>query len=363
MKKILGWALAILVVVGVVGFNMYQEKQNATTDKKSIHAIYPLTGTMAAVGQEVKKSIEVYIQQNPNLPFEVKFYDNQSDPNKTISIARQISINDAQPVFMCGVSALCRPLIPILPSVNGFLVLSASPRAETENPGNFQRVSFSHLDMNLPFIQYIKPEQKIVIIHSNDETGHTGAKLITDNLGEKANNILAKIAFDHKELDNRITVLNAMSYKPDVIIVTAGPSMGFVKVIKTLKEQEYPGTILADPSLRTPSLIALFSNKESEGIYVPIMPTERIYKEYPQVAKALEDNGLELYNFPINVWDALDIINHFVANGIPFNQEEFLKMGKWHGISSDITFTPNANSSYKFVLSILKDGKFIPVEE
>ena len=101
--------------------------------------------------------------------------------------------------------------------------------------------------------------------------------------------------------------------------------MGFVKVIKTLKEQEYPGTILADPSLRTPSLIALFSNKESEVIYVPIMPTERIYKEYPQVAKALEDNGLELYNFPINVWDALDIINHFVSNNFSARRRVNLK--------------------------------------
>ena len=81
------------------------------------------------------------------------------------------------------------------------------------------------------------------------------------------------------------------------------------------------------------------------------------------MAKALEENGLELYNFPINVWDIMDVMNHFISHNIPFNQDEFLKMGKWHGISSDITFTPNANSSYKFVLSILKDGKFIPVEE
>ena len=362
IKKIL-IALFVIICIFAVGYNAYRSEQHADNGKKKVYAILPLTGTMASVGKEVKKTVEVYTQNHPNMPMEVQFYDNQSDPNQTINIAKQISFSDTQPLFMCGVSGLCRPLLPVLPSINGFLILSPSPRAETEDFQNFQRISFSHLDMNLPFIEYVKPGQKVIIIHSNDETGHSGSRLISDNLQAKGIDIIEKIAFEHKELDNRLIVMKAMSYNPDVIIVTAGPSMGFVKIIKTLKEQEYPGMIFADPSLRTPSLISLFSEDESQGIYVPVMSTDRIYKEYPQVAQALTENGLELYNFPINVWDTLNILNYFVANNIPFNQSEFIKMGKWHGISGDIVFTENGNSSYPFILSVIKDGKFVPADD
>ncbi|MBP5344263.1 MAG: ABC transporter substrate-binding protein [Alphaproteobacteria bacterium] len=361
-KSIVGWGIAALVAGFIVYTNMQEQKALQESGKRNVYAVLPLTGTMAATGKEIKKTMEIYMQANPSMPFEVKFYDNESDPNKTISIARQIAINDENPLFTCSVSGLCRPLIPILSSLNGFLLLSPSPRAETEDWKEFQRISFSHLDTNQPFIDFVRPDQTVVIIHSNDETGHSGANLIAENLQKKGITVLKKVAFDHKELDNRITVLKAMSYNPDVIIVTAGPSMGFVKVIKTLKEQEYPGLILSDPSLRTPSLIALFSEKESEGVYVPVMPIARIQQEYPEVEKTLTAAGLELYNFTINTWDTMNIIKHFVSNNIPFNQDEFRKLGKWHGISGDIIFSDKGNSNYHFIMSVIKNGQFIPVE-
>ena len=59
----------------------------------------------------------------------------------------------------------------------------------------------------------------------------------------------------------------------------------------------------------------------------------------------------------------MDVVSHFITNKIPFNQNEFLKLGKWHGISSDIVFSENGNSAYEFELSVAKDGKFVPVEE
>ena len=364
IKKIISWVIAVTVFCSIIGYNIYQEQRKSNPDKKQIHAIFPLTGTTAAVGQHVKKTIEIYMQQNPNLPFEVKFYDNQSDPNKTISIARQISFSDKQPVFVCGIPGLCKPLIPILASMNGFLILSPSPLAEKEQADNFQRISFGHTDMYSPFVRYIQPGQNVVIIHANDESGYMATKILSANLKQKNANVLAEIVFEHKDLDNRIIILKAMSYKPDIIVVPSAPSMGFVKILKTLKEQEYPGKILADPSLRTPSLLPLFSNTELEGIYVPIVPTEKIYKEYPQVAKLLEENNLDVGYLSINVWNTMDIINHFITNQIPFTQEEFIKIGKWHGISGDLIFTANGNSTYDFwPLSVIKDGKFIPVEQ
>ena len=359
-KKVIGWGVAALVVIGVVGFNAYKEQN--LTNKKRIYAILPITGSLSFQGKEEKKTMEVWMQNHPDAPFELEILDNESNPTKSLTLAQRVAINDTQPLFICPTGAMCHPIVPQLKSMNGFMILSPSTQEEDGTYKEFQRISFGSADMNKPLIDYVESGKTVVIMNSNDMAGHTGATKTEETLTKKGAKIIEKLAFDTKELDMRIIALKAMSYKPDIIFVISPPTIGFLNVIKELKVQEFPGVVLSDPALRTPS-IASQLGKDAEGVYTSIMPTERIYKEYPQVAKALEENGLELYNFPINVWDIMDVMNHFIANNIPFNQDEFLKMAKWHGISSDITFTPNGNSAYEFILSVVKDGQFIPVEK
>ena len=360
MKKFLGWAFAILVVVGVVGYNAYKEQN--LTNKKRIYAILPITGGLSFQGKEEKKTMEVWMQNHPDAPFELEILDNESNPTKSLTLAQRAAMNDKEPLFICPIGAMCHPIVPQLESMNGFMILSPSTQEEDGTYKRFQRISFGAKDMCQPAFDYIKENQTVTAICANSEAAHAAVDLLKKDTERKGAKVISKYTFESQELDTRITVLKAISDKPDVIFVTGVPSIGFVNIIKELKRQDYRGKVLADPTLRTPSIVNQLG-KNAEGVFTSIMSTERIYKEYPQVAKALEESGLELYNFPINVWDIMDVMNHFISNNIPFKQDEFLKMAKWHGISSDITFMPNGNSAYEFMLAIVKDGKFIPVKK
>ncbi|MBP5344268.1 MAG: amino acid ABC transporter substrate-binding protein [Alphaproteobacteria bacterium] len=360
-KSIVGWGVAIAVIFGIIGYNAYQEHLKSQTDKKRVYAILPITGGFAFQGKEEQKTMQVWMQNHPNAPFELEILDNESNPTKSLTLAQRAAMNDDSPLFIVPTGAMGYPILPKLKEMNGFMILSPSTKEEDGTYKEFQRISFGSADMNKPLIDYVSSGKTVVIMHSNDMAGHTGATKTEETLTKNGAKVVEKLAFDTKELDMRIITLKAMSYKSDIIFVISPPTIGFINVIKELKTQEYPGVVLSDPALRTPSVVSQLG-KNADGVYTSVMPTERIYKEYPEVAKALTENGLELYNFPINIWDIMDVVNHFVSNDIPFTQDEFLKMKKWHGISGDIEFTENGNSSYPFVLSIVKDGKFIPVE-
>ena len=118
-------------------------------------------------------------------------------------------------------------------------------------------------------------------------------------------------------------------------------------------EQNYQGDVLCDPGMSVPAVLSAFG-KEANGLLVPIFPLKRIYSEHKDVATALENANLELSNSPIMMWDVMDIIRYFIDNKIEFSQNSFVKMGKWRGISTDVVFYPNGNSTYKYILSRIK---------
>ena len=362
MKKIL-IGLFVIVCVVAVGYNAYRSEQQAATGKKKIYALLPVTGNLSFQGKEEKKAMELWMQNHPDAPFELEIFDNESDATKSLTLAQRIAMSDKQPLFICPTGGMGHPIIPQLKSMNGFMILSPSTQEEDGTYKEFQRISWGASDMNKPLFDYVKKGQNVIIMHSNELAGHTGADKAQEAFEKNGANIIERLAFDTKELDMRIIVLKAISYKPDVIFITSPPTIGFINVIKELKTQEYPGVVLSDPALSMPPIISQLGSN-ADGFYTTVIPTERIYEEYPQVAKAITEGGMELYWFSINIWDIMDVLNYFVTNNIPFNQNEFMKMKKWHGISSDIVFTENGNSVYTSItLSVVKDGKFVPLEK
>ena len=63
-KKVIGWGVAALVVIGVVGNNIYQHReQKGDKPVIKIGAILPLTGVVAQGGQTYKNLYELKISE------------------------------------------------------------------------------------------------------------------------------------------------------------------------------------------------------------------------------------------------------------------------------------------------------------
>ena len=70
-KSIIGWGVAALVVIGVVGTNMYQRQH--TGSKPKVYAILPLSGSVADFGQKIKSYMTMYMNNTQDVPFEIVY--------------------------------------------------------------------------------------------------------------------------------------------------------------------------------------------------------------------------------------------------------------------------------------------------
>ena len=103
MKKILGWALTILVVVCVVGYNIsHYEKDDS---KVKIGVIIPMSGSSAVYGDSALIATRIFQQKYPDFPVEFVFADNESfDTQKTITAVQKLVNLDKVDVLLTFMS-------------------------------------------------------------------------------------------------------------------------------------------------------------------------------------------------------------------------------------------------------------------
>ena len=93
-KKVIGWGMAALVVICVVGTNMYQHReQKSGKPVVKIGAILPLTGAMGFVGQTYKDLYEMRlseIPENSKFKYQLIFEDDQLDAQKSLTAGQKL---------------------------------------------------------------------------------------------------------------------------------------------------------------------------------------------------------------------------------------------------------------------------------
>ena len=78
-KKVIGWGVAALVVIGVVGTNMYNQ-QNTDNSKKNVYAVLPLTGPLSVWGKQAKETIDYYLKTHVHDKLNLIYIDSESNP-------------------------------------------------------------------------------------------------------------------------------------------------------------------------------------------------------------------------------------------------------------------------------------------
>ena len=246
MKKFLGWALAILVVVGVIGFNMYNQQKEQSDSKKDVYAMLPLTGAVAEVGKEAQRYTQIWERLNPDAPFKIEFIDSESKPDRAISALNQLLFKDENPIVISAFSFISKATIPVIEKTNGFIFAPVMIMSMGENFTHYQRVCSSISDSLTPLVNYVKPNQKVAIVNLDDEYGTLNANYFKDEILKKGAQLTAHETLGLRDLDVRIPVLHVMEKEPDVIYVTGSSSMAYANILKELATHEYKGKVLVD---------------------------------------------------------------------------------------------------------------------
>ena len=363
-KKVIGWAVAAAVVVGIVGFNMHQQQALQNSDKKVVYAILPLSGQIAQYGKDMQKTMEVYVRQN-NLPIQLKFLDSAGVSATAISAFQQATAYDNNPIVISLPSHISSALAPIVETKGGFLFGIATLTISTDSK-SFQRMSRCAKDEIQPITDYVKKNFKnIAVAYTQDDHGQKDYTSLKDELKGSDVNIIEEIILTAAERDVKNEATKLIAAKPEAVIVLGQAVQSYLNMIRELKRQDYKGQIIAECSFTNPptfnALEGYTEDVISSAMSVEIdIPQPEKVKE---LRKKLETFGVPTYFLTVEAIDTLDLISYTIRNNLPFAQKTYEDMKKWKGVSGDVIFTGNGDASVSsYRLARVKNGKPVPVE-
>lgn len=256
-EKIIGWGAVVLVVIGVVGNNIYQHReQKGDKPVVKVGIIAPLSGEYGQVGQEVLKGIRLAVKQNESktasFAVSIDAKDSKASTSESITAFQQLLFSNIQAAILVGdpptmaVSPLAIqnkiPTIATLAGEAGFISQNQDrylflnflpPRVAGIRTGKYAK------DLGLKRVAILSLQAPEPLdLATGFETGYGIPPVIHDT-------------YDVKDTDARTEILRLLAKQPDGIFIT-GYGMTYYAFIKALKEQDYQGVLMSNASITDP---------------------------------------------------------------------------------------------------------------
>ena len=362
-KKVIGWGAAALVVISVVGTNMYNQQKEQSNNKKNVYAVLPLTGFASHVGQTEKKTLELWKELHPDYSFNLKIIDSESTPSKALSALQQALLNEENPVIITSNSMFSYNFIPLVEERKGFEFMIVTFEKQNFQNNYFLRMSEKNTDSLTPVIDYAKRYKDIYAFYTNEEFGKNSVNFLSELLSKQGQTLTDSIPIETTQRDLRIEALKAINGKADAVFVLGFGCIGYSNIIRELQEQGFTGDILTGTATADPAVFSLIDTQNGRVIF-PDKDMPMNDGKHSAIIDALQQklNARPFY-VSFETWDTLDLIDWTIKNNKPFSQKTYSDLGKWKGVAGDIKFGNDGNVGYQFHLATFKNGKIVPVEE
>ncbi|MBP5534978.1 MAG: ABC transporter substrate-binding protein [Alphaproteobacteria bacterium] len=362
-KNIIGWVVAIVVIFGVIGYNAYQAKQQSSSGKPKVYAVLPLSGSVADLGQRIKSYMTIYMDNTDNVPFEIIYLDDESKPDKAVSVFQQIALSEEKPIVISAFSFISRILIPIVEKQGGFtFALTTIEGKQLGLSSGYQRVASGIYD-GKAIIEYAKRFNTVSIINMEDDFGVAGKDLFIKEYQADGRKILNTVSLPLRSFDVRNEVQKIIENPPEAVFFSGTVTLAYINAIRILKESGYQGKIIANHSISDPYTYRGLGEL-ADGIIAQTVPAdvEEIDIRDNKLLETLKKENIPAFFLPIQVFDTMNLIKYTFDNNLPFTQDTYTKMEQWNGVSGTVKLN-NGDSFYSYVVAEIKDGRFVLMEE
>ena len=362
MKKLLV-GLFILICIVAVGYNAYRSEESAATGKQKVYALLPLSGGIASVGEQIKKTID-FAMQKDEYPFEIIYVDSESNPMKGLTALQAATISQDKPIVLGAMSSVGSVVAPYIDKKGGFLfgIVSQSINADVNS---YQKITCSIKDILRPQIDRIlKTYKKLDIVYVVDEFGLAEKNHLVAELKKNNFNNINELAVPLNVSDPKNEVVKLLLTKPEAVIILGNPTLGYINLFKELHLQGYKGDLLADEVLMHPFVqnsVQSYANGTITLANMPDIETD-LTKEQKDLKESFEREGLRAYVVLIQVIDALNLIKYTIENDLPFERKTYEDLRDWKNVAGDVVSFKDGESTYTPLLVKYFDGKFYLLE-
>ena len=223
-KKVIGWAVAALVVIGVVGTNMYNLQSEKKENELIVAVNIPLSGPIAVFSGPYAKGLEMGVKDElkaQNLPENsVRFLmgDNQGQAMTAATLLKQQELNDYD-VYIAGTSEMASAVVDSVNHERPFIIVAMDENMTLKYNNNLRVFANGSLmvDNLYKLIENKKPKKVSVIM------GCPSGQKIAD---EKTIPFLKSKGIDYKKeyfefgfREFRSVALKVKEYQPDLILM------------------------------------------------------------------------------------------------------------------------------------------------
>jgi branched-chain amino acid transport system substrate-binding protein len=212
-------------------------------------------------------------------------------------------------------------------------------------------------------IDYLK-SKKIAVWNDTGEMGRAAAEEALKKLKEKGITPLAHLTHHAKDKDFTPQLMKIKKLGVETVI--APFYYGEAAII--LKQREDLGIdfqIVASDVLSTPAFLDL-AGELANGVYVSLLfsvddpdPSAQAFiKAYTEKYDTRPDSLAAMgYDAPYIVWDAITRAGSLDKTKI----RDALRTSSWKGVCGQTEFSPNGDDIKPFLITQIRDGKYIPI--
>jgi branched-chain amino acid transport system substrate-binding protein len=263
-------------VLFVIAFCYIFFDKGSDSIKTKVGVILPLSGNLAAIGEDMKKGFDLYKDQD----FLMDFYyeDNKSTISDTVGSYQKLK-NTVQPDVMIGVAIGGEALIPLSEKDGTPLVLTVSSASNLPAKGDYIFRYFINADNDAPVMaEYAATKKKFAILYLQDQFGIDYKDIFSNHVIKGGARVVASESFQYTDFDYRTQLLKLKRVEFDSLYLI-GYEYQLITSIKQAKELGISAQIFSVGTIATKDSIAKIGSF-SEGIYVTAFCTDGSPQSY-----------------------------------------------------------------------------------
>lgn len=350
-----------------------QSKKTAEPAKKpdiiKIGYIGALTGDVASLGQDEKKSIELFLANNSLIgghTVEMIYEDGQCNPEKASSAAQKLTTVDKVQVILgglCSGETLNAAEAANQNKVILFSSISTSPKVTTAGDYVFRNAPSDETSTDVMSDILKKKFKKAALISQNNDFAQAYRNALITKLKAKGVEVSLDETFNTGTTDFKTILQKVKDAKADVLVNLSGESSPSGFITRQAKELGVNLPIYGTDVLSGKEYFDI-AKDAAEGSIIVITAAN---KTRPEVQKLLDEFKQKFGSNPVAEaytllsYDRMNIIKNAIE-AVGYNGEkikEYLyKMPEYDGLGGKTKFDQNGDSSILPSVMIAKNGKY-----
>jgi len=373
-SKVLITIIALIIVIAIGAGLFFGTRTKKEPEVYKVGAILPLTGDAAPWGNNVKKGIDLAIEEANatgginGKKITVIYEDSKALAKEGVTAINKLIFTDKVPVILDDcVSSVALATVPIA-SKNQVVMISAgstNPKLSGISP-YFFRVWNSDSEEGLFSARYAYEKlgiRKAAILYIENEYGQGLKDVFSQQFQKVGGNIVLVESFKQEVIDFKSQLTKIKGSKPDIIYLVSN-AQEIPVILKQAREQGIGVPFLGTVAFEDPAIIQK-AGEASEGIIYPF-PSEPSGEPVQKFKNAYKQKYGEAPGIACDTgYDIARLTLYAIREGGysgPAIQRILAGIKEWKGASGLITFDENGDVHKPMLMKTVKNGRFVPLE-